>query len=144
MSRLNARPTRADAVKPRSGRCLPPAAAGNRAHAAGTVDGEVRFDAGSRGTYSTDASNYRQVPIGVVVPRIVEARTKPVTVCRQFGTPVVSRGGGTSLAGQAGRQAELCHKPVIVAGTGRPASKIRRQLTLQPSGLGAKRSQLAG
>ena len=37
------------------------------------VDGEVRFDAGSCGAYSTDASNYRQVPVGVVVPRTVEA-----------------------------------------------------------------------
>jgi FAD/FMN-containing dehydrogenase len=67
------------------------------------VDGEVRFDADSRGTYSTDASNYRKVPIGVVVPRTVEARTQTVTVCRQFGTPVVSRGGGTSLAGASFR-----------------------------------------
>jgi FAD/FMN-containing dehydrogenase len=67
------------------------------------VDGEVRFDAGSRGTYSTDASNYGQVPIGVVVPRTVEAGAKTVTVCRQFGAPVVSRGRGTSLSGQAGR-----------------------------------------
>ena len=65
------------------------------------VDGEVRFDAGSRGAYSTDASNYRQVPVGVVVPRTMDAGVAAVTVCRQHGAPVVSRGGGTSLAGQA-------------------------------------------
>src|SRR5579875_543907 len=64
------------------------------------VDGEVRFDAGSRGAYSTDASNYRQVPIGVVVPRTVEAAVAAIAVCRRFGAPVLSRGGGTSLAGQ--------------------------------------------
>jgi FAD/FMN-containing dehydrogenase len=46
------------------------------------VDGEVRFDAGSRGAYSTDASNFRQVPIGVVVPRTPEAAAKAVAVCR--------------------------------------------------------------
>jgi FAD/FMN-containing dehydrogenase/Fe-S oxidoreductase len=65
-----------------------------------SVDGEVRFDAGTRGTYSTDASNFRQVPIGVVVPRSIDAAVAAVGVCREFGAPVLSRGGGTSLAGQ--------------------------------------------
>ncbi|WP_411122635.1 FAD-binding and (Fe-S)-binding domain-containing protein [Streptomyces sp. x-19] len=70
-----------------------------KALAAG-VDGEVRFDAGSRGAYATDGSNYRQVPIGVVVPRTVEAGVAAVGVCAEFGAPVLSRGGGTSLGGQ--------------------------------------------
>lgn len=64
------------------------------------IDGEVRFDAGSRAAYSTDASNYRQVPIGVVVPRTAQAAVDTVAVCREFDIPVLSRGGGTSLAGQ--------------------------------------------
>ncbi|MFG2652627.1 FAD-binding and (Fe-S)-binding domain-containing protein [Streptomyces sp. NPDC048436] len=64
------------------------------------VDGEIRFDAGSRGAYSTDGSNYRQVPIGVVVPRTVDAAAEAVAVCSEYGVPVLSRGGGTSLAGQ--------------------------------------------
>ncbi|MFI0263269.1 FAD-binding and (Fe-S)-binding domain-containing protein [Streptomyces sp. NPDC017056] len=64
------------------------------------VDGEVRFDAGSRGAYATDGSNYRQVPIGVVVPRSTEAGAAAVAVCAGFGAPVLSRGGGTSLGGQ--------------------------------------------
>jgi FAD/FMN-containing dehydrogenase/Fe-S oxidoreductase len=64
------------------------------------VEGEVRFDPGSRGAYSTDASNYRQVPIGVVVPRTVDDVVATVAACREFGAPVLSRGGGTSLAGQ--------------------------------------------
>ncbi|WP_432169157.1 FAD-binding and (Fe-S)-binding domain-containing protein [Streptomyces sp. 1222.5] len=64
------------------------------------VDGEVRFDAGSRGAYVTDGSNYRQVPLGVVVPRTVEAGARAVAVCARFAAPVLSRGGGTSLAGQ--------------------------------------------
>jgi FAD/FMN-containing dehydrogenase/Fe-S oxidoreductase len=64
------------------------------------VDGEVRFDAGSRGAYATDGSNYRQVPIGVVVPRTVDAGADAVAVCAEFGAPVLSRGGGTSLGGQ--------------------------------------------
>ena len=72
------------------------------------VGGEVRFDAGSRGAYSTDASNYRQVPIGVVVPRTVADAVAAVAVCREHGAPVVSRGGGTSLAGQT------CNVAVVI------------------------------
>lgn len=64
------------------------------------VDGEVRFDEGSLGAYSTDASNYRQVPIGVVLPRTVDAGAEAVRVCRDHDAPLLSRGGGTSLAGQ--------------------------------------------
>ncbi|GAA4937316.1 FAD-binding and (Fe-S)-binding domain-containing protein [Streptomonospora halophila] len=64
------------------------------------VDGEVRFDHGTRSIYATDASNYRQIPIGAVVPRSVEAGIEAVAVCREHGAPLLSRGGGTSLAGQ--------------------------------------------
>ncbi|MBX6722440.1 MAG: FAD-dependent oxidoreductase, partial [Dactylosporangium sp.] len=64
------------------------------------VAGEVRFDDGSRALYATDGSNYRQVPIGVVVPRDIDDVIATVAVCREFGVPVFSRGGGTSLAGQ--------------------------------------------
>ncbi|SKA11668.1 FAD-binding and (Fe-S)-binding domain-containing protein [Novilysobacter spongiicola] len=64
------------------------------------IDGEVRFDAGSRALYATDASNYRQVPIGVVVPRHLDDVVATVAACREFDAPVLSRGGGTSLAGQ--------------------------------------------
>ncbi|HET6625870.1 MAG TPA: FAD-linked oxidase C-terminal domain-containing protein [Nocardioidaceae bacterium] len=66
-----------------------------------SVDGEVRFDTGSRGAYSTDSSNYRQIPIGVVVPRTVEAGAEAVRVCAAHRAPLLSRGGGTSLAGEA-------------------------------------------
>jgi FAD/FMN-containing dehydrogenase/Fe-S oxidoreductase len=64
------------------------------------VRGEVRFDAGTKALYATDASNYRQVPIGVVVPRDAEDVAAAVSVCRAHRVPIVSRGGGTSLAGQ--------------------------------------------
>src|SRR5690348_15042831 len=64
------------------------------------IEGEVRFDAGSRGMYSVDASNYREVPVGVVVPRSIEDVVNTIAACRKFGLPVLSRGGGTSLAGQ--------------------------------------------
>jgi FAD/FMN-containing dehydrogenase/Fe-S oxidoreductase len=65
------------------------------------VDGEVRFDAGSRAAYATGASNYREVPLGLVVPRTVDAGAAAVITCRRHGAPVLSRGGGTSLGGQA-------------------------------------------
>jgi len=62
--------------------------------------GEVRFDSASRALYATDASNYRQVPIGVVVPRDNDDVLAILEVCRQFGAPLLGRGAGTSLAGQ--------------------------------------------
>src|SRR5215211_1350438 len=65
------------------------------------VRGEVRFDPGSRGAYASDGSNYRQVPIGVVVPADDDDDVVAVVAaCRRHGAPVLGRGGGTSLAGQ--------------------------------------------
>src|SRR5271170_2051370 len=64
------------------------------------VRGEVRFDRGSRAMYSTDGSNYRQVPIGLVVPRDADDVVAAMAACRKYGAPVLARGGGTSLAGQ--------------------------------------------
>jgi hypothetical protein len=84
------------------------------------VDGEVRFDAGSRGAYSTDASNFRQVPVGVVLPRTVEAGAEAVAVCREHDAPLLSRGGGASLAGQCTNTAvvidwsKYCHNLLSV------------------------------
>jgi FAD/FMN-containing dehydrogenase/Fe-S oxidoreductase len=64
------------------------------------VAGEVRFDAGTRAVYSADASNYRQVPIGVVLPRTLEDIVAAVSVCRAHGVPILARGGGTAQNGQ--------------------------------------------
>ncbi|MGD1030292.1 MAG: FAD-linked oxidase C-terminal domain-containing protein [Opitutaceae bacterium] len=65
------------------------------------VRGEVRFDRGSRAAYAVDASNYRQFPIGLVIPRDEADVVAAVAVCRKFRAPILSRGAGTSLAGQA-------------------------------------------
>src|SRR5690242_8361037 len=62
--------------------------------------GEVRFDNGARALYATDGSNYRQVPIGVVLPYDAEDVLTAIATCREFGAPLLCRGGGTSLAGQ--------------------------------------------
>src|ERR1700688_628057 len=64
------------------------------------VRGDVRFDDGSRALYATDGSNYRQVPIGVVLPHDADDVLAAISVCREFGAPLLCRGSGTSLAGQ--------------------------------------------
>jgi FAD/FMN-containing dehydrogenase/Fe-S oxidoreductase len=72
------------------------------------VSGEVRFDPSARALYATDGSNYRQVPIGVVFPRSNDDVLAAVALCREFGAPLLSRGAGTSLAGQC------CNAAVIL------------------------------
>ncbi len=76
-------------------------ARGLAAELARTLDGEVLFGAGERALYSTDASNYRQLPLGVVRPRHAADVEAAVAACRRFGAPILGRGAGTSLAGQA-------------------------------------------
>lgn len=65
-----------------------------------TVHGEVRFEKGSRALYATDASSYRQIPIGVVLPKDEADVVATVAACRLRRIPLLPRGGGTSLAGQ--------------------------------------------
>lgn len=65
-----------------------------------SVRGEVRFDRGSRALYASDASNYRQVPIGLVIPRDPDDVVAAIRACNKFHAPVLPRGAGTSLAGQ--------------------------------------------
>ncbi|MFG3131261.1 FAD-binding and (Fe-S)-binding domain-containing protein [Streptomyces tendae] len=65
------------------------------------VRGEVGFDTTSRALTTMDASNYRRVPLGVVAPRDADDVAAALEVCREHAVPVVARGGGTSIAGQA-------------------------------------------
>ncbi|MEU5401153.1 FAD-binding and (Fe-S)-binding domain-containing protein [Streptomyces sp. NPDC005963] len=65
------------------------------------VRGEVDFTSAARALMTMDASNYRRVPVGVVSPRDAQDVAAALEVCRRFRTPVVPRGGGTSIAGQA-------------------------------------------
>jgi len=64
------------------------------------LEGEVRFDSSARALYATDGSNYRQVPIGVVIPRDNDDVLVTIALCRHFKAPLLCRGAGTSLAGQ--------------------------------------------
>jgi FAD/FMN-containing dehydrogenase/Fe-S oxidoreductase len=70
--------------------------------------GEVRFDTGSRAAWSTDASNYRHIPIGIVLPRTADDVIRTVALCAKYAAPITSRGAGTSLAGQT------CNVAVII------------------------------
>ena len=70
-------------------------------HLRNIIEGEVRFDVGTRAAYATDASNYRQVPVGVVIPRHEGDVIAAVSLARENSMPILARGGGTSLAGQA-------------------------------------------
>ncbi|HET9468453.1 MAG TPA: FAD-binding and (Fe-S)-binding domain-containing protein [Vicinamibacterales bacterium] len=88
-----------------------------------TVRGEVRFDAGSRALYATDSSNYRQVPIGLVIPQDEADVVATIKACREHGAPILPRGAGTSLAGQC------CNVAVIM-----DFSKfLNRIITLDPA-----------
>src|SRR5258708_6255816 len=93
MSGLNAKlelPTTSTAVN----------VAGIRAALEKNIAGEVRFDRLSRALYSTDASVYQIVPLGVVLPRTQDDIVATVKACARFGVPLTARGGGTSQAGQ--------------------------------------------
>src|ERR1700682_121479 len=72
---------------------------------AASIEGEVRFDAAARAIYSTDASNYRRVPIGVVVPRHDGDVLRAIELARENALPILPRGGGTALGGQTANTA---------------------------------------
>ena len=74
----------------------------------GAIGGEVRFDDGSRALYAHDLSVYRQVPIGVVIPKSVDDVVATVAACRRHGVPIFGRGCGTSLSGQC------CNAAVVI------------------------------
>ena len=94
------------------------------------VDGEVRFDDGSRALYATDASNYRQVPIGVVVPRdvddvVADRRASAASTARRSSP----RGGGTSLAGQCCNVAvvlDMLEVPATASSSSTPSAQRAR------------------
>src|SRR5437016_11473262 len=74
---------------------------GLTASLAAQIEGEVRFDRISQALYSTDASVYQILPLGVVIPKSRDDVVRTVNFCRQFGASITARGGGTSQAGQA-------------------------------------------
>ncbi len=100
------------------------------------IEGEVLFDAFSRGRYSTDASIYQIEPIGVVVPAVAEDIGRAIGVARAAGVPVLPRGAGTSQCGQTVGEA-------LVVDTSKFLNQVialdagARRVKVQPGGQGA-------
>ncbi|WP_225813615.1 FAD-binding and (Fe-S)-binding domain-containing protein [Streptomyces spinosus] len=95
------------------------------------VDGEVRFDTASLGLYAQDASNFRQVPIGVVIPRTLDDVVAVHKVCHEFGAPILNRGGGTSLSGETVNEAVVIDHSKYLTRIGDIDPK-RRLVTCEP------------
>ena len=95
------------------------------------VSGEVRFDPGTLAMYASDASNYRQVPIGVVVPKTLDDVGAALRVCHEFGAPVLNRGGGTSLSGETVNYAVVIDHSRYLTGIGEIDAE-RRLVTCEP------------
>jgi FAD/FMN-containing dehydrogenase/Fe-S oxidoreductase len=96
-----------------------------------TVEGEVRFDAGAKGLYATDSSNFRQIPIGVVVPKTLDDIVATHAACAEFGAPVLARGGGTSLSGETVNHAVVIDVSKYLTEIG-DADAQTRTVTAQP------------
>src|SRR6266852_6660488 len=96
-----------------------------------SIQGDVRFDNGTRALYATDGSNYRQVPIGIVLPRDVDDVLATVSLCRESGAPILCRGGGTSLAGQCCNVAVILDFSKYMAGI-LEIDPARRMARVQP------------
>jgi FAD/FMN-containing dehydrogenase/Fe-S oxidoreductase len=89
---------------------------------------DVRFDAAHRALYASEASNYRQVPIGVVIPRSIEALAEGIAICHRHRAPVLVRGAGTSMCGQSVNEAVIfdtsksCNRILEIDVAGRTAT----------------------
>jgi FAD/FMN-containing dehydrogenase/Fe-S oxidoreductase len=95
------------------------------------IRGEVRFDLASKALYATDASNYRHIPIGVVIPRDEADVIATVDLCKRFNAPILSRGAGTSLAGQGCNAAVILDFSKYMNGMG-AIDTVSRTVHVQP------------
>ncbi|MGZ3770696.1 MAG: FAD-binding and (Fe-S)-binding domain-containing protein [Bdellovibrio sp.] len=92
---------------------------------------EVSWSASSKALYAADASNYRQIPLAVVLPKTAEDIVQTLSICRKHNAPILMRGGGTSLAGQT------CNTAVVID-TSKYYNKIlnldpeQKTVTVQP------------
>ena len=105
--------------------------AGLERHLRRHVEGEVRFDKGSLAMYASDASNFRQVPIGVVIPKTLDDVVATTVACHKYGAPVLSRGGGTSLSGETVNVAVVVDFSKYLTGMGEVDAK-RKTVTAEP------------
>ncbi len=98
------------------------------------LEGEVRFDHASLAMYANDASNFRQVPLGVVVPRTLDDVVAAHRICSRFRAPIVNRGGGTSLSGETVNYAVVIDNSKYLTEIGE-ADTARRLVTVEPGAI---------
>jgi FAD/FMN-containing dehydrogenase/Fe-S oxidoreductase len=107
------------------------------------VTGEVRFDAGALAMYANDSSNYRQVPIGVVLPKTLDDVVAVHRVCAEFGAPILNRGGGTSLSGETVNYAVVIDNSKYLTRIGE-TDVANRLVTCEPGVINEALSQETG
>lgn len=107
------------------------------------VDGEVRFDAASLAMYANDGSNYRQVPLGVVVPKTLDAVVVAHAICARFGAPICNRGGGTSLSGETVNYAVIIDNSKYLTRIGETDTE-RRTVTVEPGAINERVNMSTG
>jgi FAD/FMN-containing dehydrogenase/Fe-S oxidoreductase len=107
------------------------------------IEGDVRFDTKHRALYAHDASNYRQVPIGVVFPRTLNDVVATHEVCSAHGAPIVARGAGTSLSGETVNVAVVidCSRHLTWIGD---AEESHRLIRAQPGAINEHVNERAG
>src|SRR5690242_21490573 len=107
------------------------------------VEGEVRFERGTLGLYATDSSNFREIPIGVVIPKTPEAVVEAHRVCCRYGAPVLNRGCGTSLSGETVNFAVVIDHSKFLTRIGDPDTS-RRLVTVQPGAINEQVNKKTG
>jgi FAD/FMN-containing dehydrogenase/Fe-S oxidoreductase len=108
-----------------------------------TVDGEVRFDAGAKGLYASDASNFRQIPIGVVVPRTIDDVVATHAACHELDAPILARGCGTSLSGETVNTAVVIDFSKYLHAIGDPDAAART-VSAQPGAINEEVNKKTG
>lgn len=92
---------------------------------------EIRFDAATRAVYASEASNYRQLPIGIVIPRTIDDLVKAVALCEDADLPILPRGAGTSMCGQSVNAAVIIDTSKYLTSI-REIDDIRRIARVEP------------
>ncbi|MDR7300084.1 FAD-binding and (Fe-S)-binding domain-containing protein [Haloactinomyces albus] len=116
---------------------------GLEAHLRRHLRGEVRFDTASKALYASDASNYRQVPLGVVLPATLDDVVAATVACHRYGAPLLCRGGGTSLSGETVNVAVVLDFSKYLTGTGE-VDPDRRRVTAQPGAINEQVNRITG
>lgn len=98
------------------------------------IKGEVRFDRASIALYATDSSNFREIPLGVVVPRTLDDVVNTHRICSRYGAPILSRGAGTSLSGETVNFAVVMDHSKYLDHIGK-ADVERRLVTVEPGAI---------